>query len=278
LAEVIPIERGLVRISTGYMHYRSAGSGPTIVMLHVSHRSSTMFIDTMTRLSARYRTIAIDLPGFGDSEPLPQQPSISGYARAVEELLLALKIERPVILGMAVGAYIAVEIAQARPDAVAALVLQSCPFYRDREFSSERHAIARSAYRTDSTGFPIPRTMQDVIDRDLIHAPLEPTQEWLDRENTDLVKAGRRFWDAMLSVGTFDLGSALEGVRCPVLLMWGERFIYAETRDQFVKRLRHHEVALVPKAGLFMQIDNPEATDAAVAKFVDRVTSGTWRN
>jgi pimeloyl-ACP methyl ester carboxylesterase len=237
-----------------------------------------MFVDTMLRLSGRFRTIAIDLPGFGDSDRLPDQPTIEGYAGAVEELLTKLDTEEPVILGTAVGAYIGVEIARKHPGAVTGLVLQSCPFYRDREFTTERHAVALNAYRTDDTGFPLPRTMQDVVERALIHAPQVPTQEWLDRENTDLVKAGRHFWDAMLSVRSYDLGAALEQISCPVLLMWGERFIYAETRDEFVRRLKHHEVALVPDAGLFMQIDNPERTDAAVTDFVDRVTKGTWRN
>lgn len=262
------VRRGMVRTSAGHIHYREAGEGQPVVLLHASPRSSAMFAPVLPRLAPHVHAIAIDALGYGDSDHPTQRPSVPDYADVLREVLLAKGLERVTLAGLATGAYIGVDLAVRYPEMVDRLVLQSCPFYPTFDQASWRHAIALAAFQLDRSGFPIPRTLEELVTKDRIHAPAHPTQEWLDQDNTDLVKAGRGFWDGMRAVAAYDLAGALPQVTQPTLLLWGKDFLYAERKDDFTARLKDAKVVLVPGAGLFPQIDNPEAYDAALLGFM----------
>lgn len=262
------VKRGMVRTSAGHVHYREAGEGEVLVLLHATPRSSAMFAPVLPRLAPDLRVIAVDNLGYGDSDHPAHRPTVSDYADVLAEVLAALDVQRATVAGLATGAYIAADLALRHPELVERLVLQSCPYYPTFDIANWRHAKVLASFELDDTGFPIPRTLEELMEKDPLHAPAEPTQEWLDVDNTDLVKAGRRFWDAMRAVASYDLGTVLEGIEQPTLLMWGEHFLYADRREAFTSRLRDHQVAMVPGAGLFAQIDNPEAYDRALLDFV----------
>ena len=66
------IERGLVHTSAGYLHYRAAGHGPPVVLLHMNQQSSALLLELMTALAPHVRAIAID---FSTSPVLLLMPS-----------------------------------------------------------------------------------------------------------------------------------------------------------------------------------------------------------
>src|SRR5690606_31192488 len=77
----------------GTIAYRSAGdpARPALLLLHGTPNSSRMFLGVMPRLATAAHVIAPDLPGHGDSDPLPSA-TFSGMAEAVGELLENLGI------------------------------------------------------------------------------------------------------------------------------------------------------------------------------------------
>ncbi len=81
MPRTLPIERGLVRTHTGYIHYRAAGSGPAILLAHINQQSSALYLELMQALAPELRVIAIDYPSHGHSDPIDWQPSINTYAR-----------------------------------------------------------------------------------------------------------------------------------------------------------------------------------------------------
>ena len=267
------VERGLAKVSSGYIHYKAAGSGRPVILIHASHRSSSMYSGVIERLSDVARLYAIDLPGNGGSDALAGPPTLDGIADIVAEFADAIGAKNIVVGGHAVGAIISIKLAGKRPDLVDAVIMQSHPFYPTEEDVKLRHQKARDAYTTDSTGFPLPRSMKDVQERDLVHAPMPPTQEWLDRENVDLVIAGRRFWEYMDMVKreSHRTPESVSKVTQPVLCIWGKTFLYAERRDAIVSRLAQPEVALIPNSGLFPEIDNPHDYDEAVRSFIRKL-------
>ncbi len=101
------------------------------------------------------------------------------------------------------------------------------------------------------------------------HSDLTPTQDWLDQENTDLIKAERRFWEGLDAVAAYDLGGQLGKISCPTLFLWGQEFLYAAQRNEFIRHIRTHKVVLIPQAGLLLQLDNPIAHRTAAMEFVD---------
>ena len=58
------MRRGYADAPNGQIHYAEAGTGPAIVLLHQVASSAAMFERSAPTLAARYRTVAIDAPGW----------------------------------------------------------------------------------------------------------------------------------------------------------------------------------------------------------------------
>ncbi|MCZ8132879.1 MAG: alpha/beta fold hydrolase [Steroidobacteraceae bacterium] len=118
--------RGYVNLAHGQLHYRVAGSGPPVVLLHDSPRSSAMHVGLMQSLADEFTTIALDTPGYGNSSPLPSepQPEIADFARVLGEALDALGLPRCPVYGFHTSSKITLQLAVERPDRVASAILE----------------------------------------------------------------------------------------------------------------------------------------------------------
>ncbi|MFC1974506.1 alpha/beta fold hydrolase [Chloroflexota bacterium] len=262
------IERGLIKTSDGYIHYRSDGEGKPLILLHCTLRSSTSFLDVIPLLAKRYRVYALDTPGFGDSDRPSRPYTIPDYARAVTEALTGLGLEKANVLGEAMGALMAMELAGTYPDKVERLILQSLAFFPDSESQRRRLGQVGETYRTTEEGFPMPRTFKEAMEWDTVRRPRNPTEVWLDRENTDLGKAGKWFLKGYEAVARYDINSALERIQCPTLLVTGEYFLYRQFQDELTRRIRDVQVAIIPGAQLMPQVDNPEEVSRVLTNFI----------
>ncbi len=120
------------------VHYRRAGSGPAFVLLHESPLSSQSLERLIEALSSRFTVIALDTPGYGNSDELVgfEQPEIVDFARAAGDTLDALDVKSCAVYGAHTGAAIALELAVARPDLVTATVLDGLPVFTPEERDS----------------------------------------------------------------------------------------------------------------------------------------------
>ncbi len=90
-----PVKRGYAEAGDRLVHYRVGGSGPAIVLLHDSPRSSRLHLPLMEVLASRFRVFALDTPGYGNSDPLDMaEPTIPDFASALGEALAALGLEQ----------------------------------------------------------------------------------------------------------------------------------------------------------------------------------------
>ena len=118
------ITRHFVRVEGREVHYRRTGSGPPFVLFHVSPQTSAFVLPQFLPLAEQYTLIALDNPGYGESDGLvAAAPTMADYADAVAATLTALGIERAPLYGSHTGANIAVEIARRFPQQVAGLIL-----------------------------------------------------------------------------------------------------------------------------------------------------------
>ena len=103
--------------------YRRTGTGPPMVLLHALGSSRDSWDPVVPALAEHFDVLAVDLPGFGESPPLPAEvePSPGALATAVAELLDDLGIDRAAVVGNSVGGWVALELAARRP--VASLTL-----------------------------------------------------------------------------------------------------------------------------------------------------------
>jgi pimeloyl-ACP methyl ester carboxylesterase len=110
------ITRHFVRVGDRRVHYRKAGSGPTLLMVHQSPRSSAEYEPLMERWSRHFTCIAPDTPGFGQSDPLPGAPEIGDFAQALLALLDALGIAKTAAYGFHSGGVILISAVAQRPE------------------------------------------------------------------------------------------------------------------------------------------------------------------
>jgi pimeloyl-ACP methyl ester carboxylesterase len=86
------------------------GSGPPLLLLHGAGLSRRAWAPVVETLAERYDVLIPDLPGFGQSPPLPATPTIAGLTDAVASWLREIGIERPHVVGNSVGGGIALEL------------------------------------------------------------------------------------------------------------------------------------------------------------------------
>ncbi len=118
------------------VHYRRAGSGPALVMLHQSPRSSRDLLPLIEAWSSRFTVIAPDTPGYGLSDPLGVAATdMDGFAQAVEEFLDAIGVADFGVYGFHTGAGMAVALAHRLPRRTRAVVANGYVVLTDEEAS-----------------------------------------------------------------------------------------------------------------------------------------------
>jgi pimeloyl-ACP methyl ester carboxylesterase len=128
-----------VRTHLGNISVVEAGVGEPVVMLHGLGGTKVSFLPTIAALAPSYRTIALDLPGFGDSvKPVGARYDAPYFARSVLALLDAMDIERCHVVGHSMGGRVALEIGFTRPYRVGGMVLMTSAlaWRRGREWAS----------------------------------------------------------------------------------------------------------------------------------------------
>lgn len=129
-----PYTRGLVRAGDGYVHYRRAGDGPVVVALHESPRSSLSLLPLIDALADRHTVIALDTPGYGQSDPLPlAAPRMVDFTRALAAAVDGLGLGRFALYGTHTGAAIATAFAIETPGRVTSLVLDGLAAFTPAE-------------------------------------------------------------------------------------------------------------------------------------------------
>lgn len=96
------------------IHHERHGSGPPLVLIHGLGGTSSIWSPVLERLGAERELIALDMPGFGRSDPLPggMRPSAANLAAAIADLLAGLGVERPHVAGNSLGGWVALELAK----------------------------------------------------------------------------------------------------------------------------------------------------------------------
>ena len=211
------IERRFVQTRSGKLHIAVCGDGFPVLLLHQTPRSWDEYRDVLPRLGQKYRAIAMDTVGFGDSEPLPRgSDSIEAWAGAAHDLLDALDVERVAVVGHHTGAAIASEMAASRPERIKALVLSASPY-------------VDAAKRASAVG----KKLIDHVDRHVdgrhllelwsMRRPFYPEGDvhthLLERFIIDALKAGERAAAGHHVVHRYEMDTRLPLVRCPTLVI-----------------------------------------------------------
>ncbi len=116
--------RGYANGPYGQVHYQDGGKGQPLVLIHQAPMSSRQFENVFKPFMDRgMRPIAVDCPGFGNSDPTTFVPKVEDWAKAVPAVLDHLGIKQADVLGHHTGGMVATEVEQQFPDRVRKLVI-----------------------------------------------------------------------------------------------------------------------------------------------------------
>ncbi|MEU4349760.1 alpha/beta hydrolase [Streptomyces sp. NPDC023838] len=113
------------RLTQHILEDASRGAGEPVVFVHGNVSSSAFWQDAMLALPERYRPIAVDLRGFGGTDPLPVDATrgLSDYADDLMALLEALHVERAHFVGWSMGGGVVLQHMRDRPAMVRSVTL-----------------------------------------------------------------------------------------------------------------------------------------------------------
>jgi pimeloyl-ACP methyl ester carboxylesterase len=275
--------------------YRTAGSGPVVLLVHGIAGSSAVWSAVLPRLAERYCVVAPDLLGHGGSAKPRGDYSLGAYASLLRDLLGALGHARATVVGHSLGGGIAMQFGYQFPERCERLALVS-----SGGLGREVHALLRAATlpgaelvlpvlcaagvrdAVDGAARLIGRLglragpdLEEVWRGFVSLADAEARQAFLHTLRTILDPGGQR-------VSAADRLYLTAGV--PVLLVWGARdplipVAHARAAHAAIPGSR---LEIFPRAGHFPQRDDPDRFVAVLRDFIDstepaRVDEPRWR-
>ena len=249
----------------GSLRYHVGGAGDPLLLLHGLAGSTGNWVEVIPALLERYRVLSIDLPGHAGSGRLPRGATTGDFAAAVAGVLEA-EGGAAFVAGHSFGGLVALRLSRTRPDLVRGLLLVSpagiatsgrragtvvaaattirpgrwvAPFrHRFAERAWYRRALFDSFFVSDAAALS-PRATHGLLGAQKLHE--------------DTRTAGR----AMVAD---DPRGELDGIACPVVLLWGARDPQLPVDDAFeyARRLRA-KLRLVADCGHLVIVERPTA-------------------
>ena len=107
--------------------YEERGKGEPVIFVHGWNSSRKQWLLNLKSLASRYRAIALDLPGFGESEDGGFSYTLEGMSSFLEAFRRALRLPAFHLVGHSMGGCISIRYAASCPETVKRLVLVSTP-------------------------------------------------------------------------------------------------------------------------------------------------------
>lgn len=241
------IRKGYVDCDFGQLHYRIAGDSdkPTVVLIHQCPSSSVMYEPLMLRLADHYQLIAPDLPGFGQTDPLPVHGSIALYADAFLQALSALNISRCFLFGHHTGAAVAVQMASDKPKLVKGVAL-SGPTLLSEQQKRELPLKAKPFVQKES-GRHLLNMWQRIRGKDT-SAPLDLSL----RETLLALQLNEHYLEAYTGVAEHDCATQMAAIKCKTLVFAGTKDILYPCLAPSLALLKKGSKAEIPGAATYV--------------------------
>lgn len=255
--------------------------GPTLVMVHGLRGTHHGLEPIIEHLPGR-QVVVPDLPGFGDSEPMPdRRHDVDGYARVITTLIQ--QFETPVVLlGHSFGSLVAARAAAGSPWLVRRLVLVNPIATPALEGPSVW--LSELASRYYSLGKVLPERAGHALlsNKLVVLAASRAMTRSKDRQLRRFVDGNHlrhfsRFHSPALVTETFEasvshtVGDYADRLRMPTLLIAGDSDEIAPLPGQraLAEQLPDAELVVLPDVGHLVHYETPAAAAAAIERFLD---------
>jgi pimeloyl-ACP methyl ester carboxylesterase len=267
--------------------YRTAGSGPPVVLIHGMVNSSRHWESVARRLAGDYTVIAPDLIGHGDSAAVRGDHSLGAHAASIRDLLATIGVDRASVVGHSLGGGVAMQFFYQFPQRVERLVLVSSgglghevsPLLRGAALPGAAAllwlaahprvlwALSEGGERLRDRGFERGVYLQAIA------RALGPLQQpgarkaFLQTLRSVIDARGQRVSarDRLYLLGAF-----------PTLIVWGERdnTIPPEHGRQAHEAIPGSRFETLPRAAHFPHLEDPEGLATVLADFLAATEPG----
>jgi 2-hydroxymuconate-semialdehyde hydrolase len=264
-----PLDRKRVLTSGGELAYVDEGDGPAVLLLHGFPTSAHLWRDLVPMLAPRFRAVAPDLLGYGDSDrPDQEAVTVRSQADHARELLEALGLQRVAVVGHdiggGIGQLLAFEGLVETLVLIDSICLDSWPIEGVRMIqqidpaSVDEEFVPNLVSMTFDLGMGRPARLSD-----------EDREEFVRPWRSDpaaLIRAARGI-DGVGLVGTEDQLASLD---TRTLIVWGEDdpFQPSDLAERLGELLPGSTVALLPGCSHYVTEDAPEAVLPLISEYL----------
>jgi len=268
---------GFIEVDGAAYHARIAGGGPPIVFLHGFLSTAGVWDPVIDRLGLDFRSVAVDLPGFGRSAKGASVPAgVWGRAEWLRALLDVLRLDAVTLVGASMGGQTALAFANHYPARVRNLVLIA-PFAREPDPYPARDAwtwpfvvwiFERSMFSRRWLAW---RQGQQMTRPHRL--PRGRIDELFRQTQTPGFLEGIR--DGYIRPPVDDLREHLAEVRAPVVVLWGagDHTLSVELSREVADRVPSGRLRVIAGAGHSVQLDEPDRVARIIQSAIADVDS-----
>ncbi len=259
-----------IELGTRRLSYDDAGEGDPVVFVHGFPHHRKLWAPQLRALSGQYRAIALDLPGFGESD-MPERFTIETWADGLARFLDAIEIQRAVIAGLSMGGYITLAFWRLHRDRVTALVLADTRAGADTEEGKQKRRetieLARREGPTAVARAMLPG-MVGKSTREREPSVVATMRAMLESASVDSIVGAS---EAMMNRP--DATASLATIDVPTLIIVGDEDVLTPPKES---RAMHTAIAdsrleIIPGAGHVSNVERPAAFNQVLSEFLGGV-------
>lgn len=251
----------------GRFGYDIAGTGVPVVLLHGFPHDRQLWEAQLAAAPAGARLIAIDLPGFGDSEQAAL-PALDAWADWIIAALDTLGVQRAVFCGLSMGGYLCFALWRRHPSRVMGLVLADTKAGADSAEAQDKRVAMQATVLADGVAAIADAMMPGMIGkttRETRPRTVAFVDAMLRRASVGAVHAAL---DAMRTRP--DSSATLSTLTVPTLIICGDEDALTPVKESEAMRaaIPGAELAIIPGAGHVSNVEHPAAFNAVLFGFI----------
>jgi pimeloyl-ACP methyl ester carboxylesterase len=260
--------RRWIQVDGRWINLIDIGEGPTLIFIHGLAGRWQNWLENIPFFARDHRVIAMDLPGFGESE-MPIEPiSINGYARTVDKLCDAVGVDSGVIIGNSMGGFIGAELAIRFPARVERLCLVGAAGLSIESLRTERQRGVR--HRTENVVFfnlgwlatrSPAMTARRRLRRMILLLVAAHPERLSGALTAELVRGAGKpgFSDALDALCRYPIRDRLGDIACPTLIVWGDkdRLVPVKDAHEFERLITDSRKVIYADTGHLPMVERP---------------------
>jgi pimeloyl-ACP methyl ester carboxylesterase len=253
-----------LELNSGTVSYVDAGNGPAVLLIHAFPLNNTMWASQVAALSGKFRVLAPNIRGFGQSQPSSAW-TMEEMADSLNEFLDKLGVKDSAVVGVSMGGYIALTFWSKFPKRVRQLVLSNSRARADNE--TEKNARNDMIAAIEQSGAAIlpdrmlPRLLQPNPPAGVVRNV---------RKMIESSSPAAAVYAVMAMRDRMDFSSMLHRVECPTMVITGENDVIIRMEDSraVADAISGARLVTIPNSGHLSNLENSEAFNAALLSFL----------